>query len=98
MCRYFLCRFYGMPMPILMVVELTSQRSGAARCRVRRLEMEQYVHRAQHGGVLVRRDAGIGVAVERLGAQRAVPIQLRPELDLRREPMLPADAEIHIIG
>src|ERR1700759_505869 len=59
-------------------------------------EVNDDVCRADEGVVAVSRDAEVGVAVERERIQRLVVGKLRPDLDLRREPMLPADAGLEI--
>src|ERR1700761_4137530 len=76
------------------------------KCRVawlpRRLfhasEVDDDVCGTDQGGVLVRRDAQVGVAVEGKPVEGFVEGDLRPDLDLRREPMLPTDTGFEISG
>src|SRR5580698_5296665 len=45
---------------------------------------------------LVRRNASVRVSVERLAVQRMVRSDFRPYFELRREPVLPTNREVHI--
>src|SRR5580704_11420454 len=63
---------------------------------VTRLEMEDHVGRELNRVVPSADGAGVGVGIER-GGVKGVPVgKLRPELDLRREPMLPTNGELGI--
>ncbi len=71
-----------------------------------RSEVPDQVHRRDPGKISVWSDcrhpagcgrrARIGIAVERVGVDGVIVDHLRTNLDLRREPMLPADAEVGI--
>src|SRR5579885_1227754 len=53
-------------------------------------EVDDDVRRSDEGGILVRSDAEVRVAVEGRRIQRSVEGEFGPDLDLRREPVLPA--------
>src|SRR5579863_3335281 len=55
-------------------------------------EVNDDVSRSNEGVVAGGRDAHVGVAVEGERIERLVVGKFRPDLDLRREPVLPADA------
>src|ERR1700733_3826277 len=61
-------------------------------------EMNDDVRRTDQSGVLVWRDAQVRIAVEGEAVQRFIEGNLRPDLDLRREPVLPTDTGFEIRG
>jgi hypothetical protein len=60
--------------------------------------VNDHIGRADNREVFVRRYTEIGVAVECERIQRPVTANLGPDLDLRRKPVLPADAGLDVTG
>jgi hypothetical protein len=60
--------------------------------------MEDEVAGCDHGPVSRRRYSRIGIAVERIGIDRAIISDFGTNLDLRREPMLPGQCDVSIVG
>src|SRR6202035_2448120 len=71
---------------------------AAQAARVPASEVNNDVRRSDHSGALVGRNAEVGVAVEGRRIERSVEGYLRPDFDLRREPVLPADAGFDVVG
>ena len=60
--------------------------------------MDDDVSRTDDGGLLVRSDAEVRIAVERRGIQSTIDRHFRTHLDLRREPVLPAETGLDVTG
>ena len=60
--------------------------------------MDDDVRRSDESGVFVPRNAEVKVPIECWRVERPVEGDLRPNLDLRREPVLPADTSFDVVG